>query len=642
MQPEATALAALIPMVLSLIATPAIIRLAKRIGAVDKPDDRKVHKSPIPRLGGASIALAFGATAVSARLLFPEIPLPPQVNWYLVGASMILITGVGTWDDMHPVSAGRKFLAQVVVASLVYWSGLRLSGFDFPLFAVEHVDLGLLSYPATILWIVGITNAINLIDGLDGLASGITLVALGTIYAVAANEGNTLIALTAITLAGAVAGFLRYNFYPARVFLGDSGSLFLGFALSILALIIWSDHAKGFTLIIPSVVLALPIADTSLAVIRRYLRTHLGAHPEREITMPNFRSLFLPDRSHIHHRLIALGLSHRDAVLLLYGVSGLLGISAYLMHVHRDSVGTLVLVLVLIAILVGIHNLRYHELPIHRNGIMLRFYHRFYTLHYTQRTVFQLIVDSLFVFVSFGASAKLLQAGRVPGAETLLTTWPLPLIVVVQLLSFWFTGLYKETTKLMGVGDALRIVRSVSAGSVASAFTGVLLLKADFSVPHFVLGFFLLLTFIGTSRFSYTLLSFWLHRDAEGKKRALIFGANTRGLILQETILSADGLDIVPVGFLDGDPRLEDKRINGFPIFGSYWRLEQTFADQDIQCLILVDQDLTSEELGRISRSCARAGVEVRHFNLTLDPIEGLEGGQLKPGAHYPERKIIL
>lgn len=290
----------------TLVVTPLVIKLAFRIGAVDKPGYRKIHRTVMPRLGGLGIYLGF----MVSLLVFLE--LNAQVAGIILGGTVILVTGIV--DDIRGISPWAKLSGQALAALLViYLGGITVTLISNPFDG--YIQLGLLSVPFTLLWIMSVTNAVNLVDGLDGLASGISIIALTTFSVISYFMGHTTVSLLAAGLGGAILGFLRYNFFPARLFLGDSGSLFLGFNVAVLAVL---GLLKGVTLlafIIPILVLGVPIADTFYAVCRRFLAR---------------RPIFAPDKSHIHHRLLKKGYSHPQVVVMIYLASLFFSASALL------------------------------------------------------------------------------------------------------------------------------------------------------------------------------------------------------------------------------------------------------------------------------------------------------------------------
>jgi UDP-GlcNAc:undecaprenyl-phosphate/decaprenyl-phosphate GlcNAc-1-phosphate transferase len=288
--------------------TPIVRWMAFRMGAVSTPGGRHVHERAIPRLGGVGIAVAFSVPVLTLFLFDRGVALSVHENatkvlGLLAGAVLLCVTGFV--DDTRGLRAANKLTLQLVAATIAFSLGFRIDTVYLPL--LGNLPMGVFAYPVTVLWIVGITNAVNLIDGLDGLAAGVVFFAAATNLVVAILSGATLMALLMASLMGAVVGFLIYNFNPARIFMGDSGSYFLGFVLATTSLI-GSTHkaSTAVSLLVPILALGVPIFDTLFSMVRRIL--------ER-------RSIFSPDRGHIHHRLLDLGLSHRRAVLILYGVS---------------------------------------------------------------------------------------------------------------------------------------------------------------------------------------------------------------------------------------------------------------------------------------------------------------------------------
>lgn len=302
--------------------TPSVIRLAHLLGAVDHPDSRKVHVAPMPRIGGvavfAGVVAGLGFARWAAGEHSAELATAAAVLAITTGAMFLL----GLLDDIRGVGFGWKLAAQVVAACAAWAAGFRIDLISLPL-SSQVYTLDALSLPITVLWIVGITNAVNLIDGLDGLAAGTALITTVAVAVSASFRGQIGVLAVSVALAGSLLGFLRWNFRPARIFLGDSGSLFLGFLLAVISI---RGSQKGSTVVAvlaPVLLLALPIADTSLAVLRRSygLLAASTRSPEgmRHVAR-NLTVVFRPDQGHIHHRLVARGLGHRQVVLVLYAV----------------------------------------------------------------------------------------------------------------------------------------------------------------------------------------------------------------------------------------------------------------------------------------------------------------------------------
>ncbi|MFC4386538.1 glycosyltransferase family 4 protein [Gracilibacillus marinus] len=289
--------------VITLLLTPIVIKFAFKIGATDKPNARKVHERIMPRLGGLAIFLSFfiGSMFFISKTI---------VAWpILLGALIIVLTGV--LDDIKEISPKTKLIGQFIAATITVLGGIRIDFVTLPF--IDRLEFGYFAIPITIIWIIGITNAINLIDGLDGLAAGVSSIAIFTISILAVTMGNPLIALLGFILLGSTLGFLVFNFHPAKIFMGDSGSLFLGYMISVLAVSGLFKNIAMFSLLVPIIILAVPIIDTLFAIVRRIV---------------NKKPLSSPDKLHLHHCLLRLGFSHRQTVLIIYIMAALFSISA--------------------------------------------------------------------------------------------------------------------------------------------------------------------------------------------------------------------------------------------------------------------------------------------------------------------------
>lgn len=293
---------------IALISTPVVKSLAFRVGAVDVPrDGRRMHDHPIPRMGGLAIFFGF----ILSVLIF--LPLTPQLQGMLLGGVIIVILGI--FDDIKALPAMPKFLVQIGAALIAVLMGNRILVLSNPnIFSSDPFwDLGWMSYLISVLWIVGITNAVNLIDGLDGLACGVSTISSMTLMVIALIVAEPDVAILTAALAGGCLGFLPYNLNPAKIFMGDTGSTFLGFILAVVSI---QGLFKFYTIIsfaVPFLMLGLPIFDTCFAILRRVSK---GQSPMK------------PDRGHIHHRLIDMGFSQKQAVAMLYVISAILGLSA--------------------------------------------------------------------------------------------------------------------------------------------------------------------------------------------------------------------------------------------------------------------------------------------------------------------------
>ncbi len=336
----------LVALLVGLLLTPVAAKVGKRFGAVDAPNARKVHSCAIPRTGGMAIMMAFFLghfvllTAGSALGRFP-------VDWGFLGvfwAGAFFASGIGITDDFRRVPAWMKLLMQILAATMAFLGGVRIGGVVI-METAWHFPL-ITSYLFTVFWFILLINAINLIDGLDGLAAGVTIFSatVMTILLVAGKQEKDAVAFAA--LAGGTLGFLKYNFNPAKVFMGDGGSYFLGYALAFLSVRYGTKSQTGLSLLIPFLALGVPIFDVMVSVVRRFITG---------------RKIFQADKGHIHHKLLAMGLTIRKTVLILYGTSGILALSALLL-IHLRSVRSgIILFLLGTAAIIFVRKIGYFE-----------------------------------------------------------------------------------------------------------------------------------------------------------------------------------------------------------------------------------------------------------------------------------------
>jgi UDP-GlcNAc:undecaprenyl-phosphate/decaprenyl-phosphate GlcNAc-1-phosphate transferase len=309
----------------SIFLTPLVKKVAFKIGATDRPNNRKVHQKLMPRLGGLAIYISF---ILGVIIFKPQNLYSPYI---LTGSMFIILTGL--LDDLFELSAKIKLLGQLLAAmTVVIIGGLQVTIINIPFGG--QFELGALSIPLTILWIVGITNAINLIDGLDGLAAGVSSIALITIIWMAFEMADIYVLTIGLIMLGSTLGFLLFNFHPAKIFMGDTGALFLGYMISVLSLLGFKN-VTFISFIVPVIILGVPISDTLFAIIRRIV---------------NKKPLSAPDKSHLHHCLLQIGFSHRQTVLLIYAMSAFFGIIAVIFSMSTLW-GSFALIVILLLII---------------------------------------------------------------------------------------------------------------------------------------------------------------------------------------------------------------------------------------------------------------------------------------------------
>ena len=318
----------LLAMFVSFVLTPYIKKLAFKIGAIDKPDSRRVHTRIMPRLGGLAIYIGFVLDTIAS------LEVTKDIIGILLGGTIIVVVGV--LDDKYQLPAKVKLLGQILAACVLVAFGIQIEWVNNPLGGYLYLEY--FSIPITIFWVVSFTNVVNLIDGLDGLAAGVGAIASLTVGLVAWQFGYYYIAVLAAALCGSIVGFLRYNFNPASIFMGDTGSMFIGYMMAAISVFGAVKTAATVALIVPAIALGLPIMDTAFAIMRRY---------------SNGRPIFSPDKGHLHHRLLDRGFNQKEAVLLMYGITAALCIGAVLWAEFDGKYAALIIAAIITAVAIG-------------------------------------------------------------------------------------------------------------------------------------------------------------------------------------------------------------------------------------------------------------------------------------------------
>ncbi|TDP91745.1 UDP-GlcNAc:undecaprenyl-phosphate GlcNAc-1-phosphate transferase [Halanaerobium saccharolyticum] len=336
----------IITLILSLVITPAIIRLAHRLNFIDQPGERKINKKIIATAGGTAIYLAF---MIPLRFF---LPANQTVKGIMIGGSFMLILGL--LDDKFEISAPIKFLGQIIGALILIYYGVKINFITNPFGG--FIFLGIYAVPFTVFWIVSIINTINLIDGLDGLAAGVSIIAVLTLFAVALQENQVLAPMLAVLLAGSCLGFLKYNFNPAKVFMGDTGSMFIGYIIAAVSITGALKSAAAVTIFVPMLALAIPILDTTFAIIRRIF---------------NDRPIGEADHGHIHHRLLAIGMNQKQAVISVYVISAILGTIAFVINGIKFDHALIIFASVILIIIYGAKKIGIFSVELPREGCSL-------------------------------------------------------------------------------------------------------------------------------------------------------------------------------------------------------------------------------------------------------------------------------
>jgi len=526
----------LLGVVLTLIAR----AVSPRVGLVALPRQDRWHSRPTPMLGGVAIYAAFVIG------FFAFAPKLPGAYVILAAATLLLLTGLV--DDAIHIKPYVKLVLQMIAASTLVFFGLHLPWGNY-----EWINDVL-----TIFWLVGITNAINLLDNMDGLAGGISLISSVFLAITFLINGQMSTAILPVLLGGAVLGFLVFNFKPASIFMGDSGSMFVGFTLAGTALLAETGRFRSLTsvLLTPVLILMIPIFDTCFVTIARKV---------------SGRPISRGGRDHTSHRLVALGISERRAVLMLYLFAAVCGVLALAVRwLETTVVLALVPLFALLVLFLGLYlgKVRVYEEGEQPEGI--RIINAIADFSYKRR-VFEVLLDTALIALAYYGAFVLRWDGRLPDEQLQIFLKTLPLVIIIQMTSFLVGGVYRGLWRYVGITDLMMIARAVLSGATVS--TVVVFVMYRFRGPSravALLDMLLLLVFVSVSRISFVVLkAIIVGRGSNGANATpiLIYGAGDGGELLIREILNNPDRRYSPVGFIDDDDRKAGKIIHGYRIF---------------------------------------------------------------------------
>jgi UDP-GlcNAc:undecaprenyl-phosphate GlcNAc-1-phosphate transferase len=606
----------------ALLLTPLVRTFALYVGAVDHPEARKLHSTPMPRLGGLSVVLA-GYLAVMVTLgagwLIPGGTAIQLEAWLPLFPGMVIILMIGIWDDIQPKSIWIKFLFQAMAAYLAISLGIRVE--HISLLGGTGIDLGVFAFPLTFVWIVGITNAFNLVDGLDGLATGLAMIAAASLAIFFALIGDIQNMLIELVLFGSLLGFLRYNFNPARIFLGDSGSLVLGYTLSVMAIRGSQKSVTTLAVIIPLLVFGIPIVDTLLSMTRRFIAStqmfeaSKGALRDR---LHCARSMFEADKRHIHHQLLALGLSHRNAVLLLYSVALGLSSLALLSVLSKYRNAGIILIGTGIAAYMGICKLGYNEIAFPVAGTVLRWWKK---AELNQRLLLGCVDTGLISLAYWGAF--LLKYDNTWTPE--LLAWYMqvfPIKLGIQLTVFFVLRLYHNVWHAAGLPDFCRATLVVITALATSHIVIVLSSPPSGALSFFGIDALISIISIVGLRSLYRVLDSIHQNSISAGNLALIYGAEQEGQLVLRALRQDPAHALYPIGFLDDNPRLHGRFIHRVPVIGSADSLKTIIEQQPISSIIISSPKIEACRLLKIMEVCQENGIEVVQFHLHLEALK--------------------
>jgi UDP-GlcNAc:undecaprenyl-phosphate GlcNAc-1-phosphate transferase len=580
--------------VLSAVLTLLCMPLARLLGAVARPRNDRWHRVEIPLLGG--IAIALGTVVPLAVATFGSGSDPQRVAALLLGGCLIAL--VGLVDDLRTLRPATKLLGQLVAATLAIGLGLRL-----PISGSPELDMLL-----TLFWFVAFTNAFNLLDNMDGLAAGIAAIAAAFRLVFFQLDGNAEGATSAAILLGATLGFLLHNHHPARIFMGDTGSMFIGFFVAGLSLVGGYPYSRGTVsiLLLPVLVLLVPIFDTTFVSVTRILAG---------------RPISVGGRDHTSHRLVALGLSERAAVYLLYGVAVASGGIAYLTYrygLSRSAV--LILFLILSVAMLALFLARaqvQHPVP-ERVQPFLRAVADLSSLG----QVVMVVIDFALLIAAYDAAYLLRFEGEL-GPMRGVFLQSVPIVVGCQILALMAQRTYQGLWRYTSLEDLVGMVRAVSLGTLVAIVVIVLAFRFEgYSRSVFALDWLLVTVFLCGSRVGFRLLGDRLRPPREEVRRIVIYGAGDGGELAARQMQHNADLGRIPVAFLDDDPAKRGRRIRGVPVLGGAERIDELLSSQRIDEVVVASRKISAERMRRVGSACAVHGVPMVRATMSLDPAE--------------------
>ena len=587
---------------LSTALTPLVRRFAIRKGQVAEPRADRWHTRPIPLMGGVALFSAFSITLIAALLFMPASILPSKYPPLL--ACAFFVFALGLMDDIYGMSPQTKLVGQVVAASVLVFFGFKIDWF------VSYTYNTFFS----VFWIVGITNAFNLLDNMDGLAAGIAFIsslflAIITLLNLGNGPANGQLVIL-IILMGVVLGFLLFNFHPASIFMGDSGSLFIGFVLAGLTTHQRVFHSSHFLpiLLVPGLILFIPILDTGFVSV---MRTLFG------------RSIAQGGKDHSSHRLVAIGLPERKAVLLLYGFS-LIGGAVALVGVLYQAryFFTCLGIFMLVALFFWVYLARVRVYPEEEKSLVSR--SRALTtiwIDFTfKKRIFEVLLDVWLISFGYWLSYFLRFEGPAYEENFPYFLESLPIVLSSVIFTYFVFKIYRGFWRYTSVHDLITYLKAVTTGIVLSILMILFIYRFQgYSRTVFLIYWGICLFFLGGSRLSFRMISEAIRRNSVAHgQRVLIYGAGDKGEFALREILNNQELGLRPVGFIDDDVKKSKKKIQGFKVLGRHDNLETMVKKYKVTEIIVASDKIRTENLEAACSVCEEMGVAVRNLELSI------------------------
>ena len=576
---------------------PAARSLSFRTHQVVMPRSDRWHRNPTPTLGGVGIFVAFLATLI-ALYLIKDVRELFLDRWSIIAGIMIMFF-IGLYDDIKHINPPTKLVFQILAATVVIFFGnYTINFFRWP---IANILL-------TFLWLVGITNAFNLLDNMDGLAGGVALIASGFLSVFFYTAGYPDLLIISLALAGSISGFLIFNFPPAKIFMGDSGSMLLGFALAALAIARRTQASNIFAIVgVPILIFLLPILDTGLVAITRILR---GQSPATGGT------------DHTSHRLVAFGLSERQALLVLYGIAVISGLASIGLEALDYDLSLILIPILLCTLSLFVAYLARMKVVTTEKNNESSFTRWIVNLTFKRR-IFEIIFDLLLIGVSYYL-AFWTHSGlnmTTSSMNLFLLSWPIALGITYG--SFFLFGVYRGVWRYIGINDLIRYIgASILSGSLSWVTIKMVFPNQQFSGEVFILFTIFLIIGLAGSRSSFLILDRIYIKQFSGveKQNILLYGAEDAGEIALRWILRNPALGYNVVGFLDDDSLKWGSNIHGVNILGNVGNLGQFIREKKVNGVIATTEILLASPAGeKLRTTCQANSVWVRVLRLEFE-----------------------
>jgi len=569
-------------LLISLLSTPVVRRLALVYNFVAKPKNDRWNRRVIPICGGAAIYLSF----IISFFIFGN---RNNFFWPLAGgATAIFLSGL--IDDIFSIKPYSKLFVQIIIASF-----MCITGISFKITPIYFLNIFL-----TVFWFVGIMNAFNLLDNMDGLCSGIAVISAGIVVAHYGFSPDYTVVVPALLIGAASLGFLRYNFNPAKIFMGDCGSMFIGFIMAAISLMgTWKGTSNFLgALLVPVLVLGVPVFDTILVTLTR---------------RASGRHFYEGGKDHTSHRLVVLGMSEKRAVLTLYFISLGCGLIAFMYTKLNIAIITvLMMLMVLVMVFFGIFLSQVRIYGKDKDFKKDKFKEHVSlsgTIYHKQR-MFEVVVDFFVISISYIGAYLLRFEGVLVPINLQLVVESLPIIIIIKLSSFYWFGLYRGVWRYAGLYDLFNVIKAVTVGCIVSIIALVFLFRVEgYSRAVFIIDWLILLISASGVRLAMRMFREYFNFDSPGDKKIFIMGAGDAGEYLLRGVRYNRKLNYIPVGFLDDDIDKRGRKIHGVPIIGTRHDIPALVKKYNVSEIIIAIPSLDDISLKGITDICQKSGV---------------------------------